>query len=1235
MPYDLLVLAFETFMSNDRASRSGGLTSDLASFLDVSEKRINLLFQALDTGEKSDTFASLVEGISFLLDSLEETRKVNNQSRTIVFLGENGIGKSFILNLLLMLSCPPSHSYEAQGRGRLNYVRELRERLAETHEVFSPLELGERFRTAFHPEGDARETPYKECAQRAWVQCLSTIEAYGRARSDDQRDAGTVQAFLLPSQDGGVSCTSSNIVLQYGEVPCLEFRYLSEPEVQALAFSAVNPSSKIDERQDAKRAYVALVGQEPGKRGEKDPKDVILKPEVLNLIRGRKRMFTGQGLCLWEDMIFIRDALQDTHNHEFIRYVISKTKVSVPSSLLANGEKIVDTPGTNDADPFNSEHTRVAVEKATDVFVITKRGLNNNVNLRSVISDHSTLLSRLLDERDRLRVRVVHYFEATSRPSALEVVNGLKPRLASKVTTALNDSVEAMTRVLTGAIEQRMRDEAESGGRRGGVPLTDAEIEERARSIMSKKVVFRDIWPALFASRMLDLDFYQSCKPDFLEEFARKSNGLWLFGCVMAERHAVCEAEAGKLRESLREALNLVEKIRTEFIPQGVSEEVRRKARRFVSNNEVVALNAEGHCRDWGNLPMNEFFENVYEDNVDACKQVCLDGLSSRISSFFDSLRESSSVRPETPFNANYGGIYKTKSGEVFDLLDTVFHGFISPELLAHLSDILEEFFLERMDQIFRSKVMNLIHTLEESVLGQQIEPEMVSFWFEQFALPRFRHIVTQASGQTRLQPKSLAFQGKKITRQSLKATALRQAERVTISGSRAEKLDALEQMVREEAGPSAAGRRRKNSIDHASDALKRYMEDRAREAFKQVKGKLSGLKRTDMPITLMKSFLRFICSSEERLNVPRREMPADVAEISNVLDSLDHDLEMVLKSNRQYATRPEESGRRMLNHLRETRVDFQLLHLIRRSRQATGTHPKSSLFLIGGKGDLVTALKKDDPKHSFFFDKDGIFKSSAATAQNQISQLQTLLRSRYGLEIVDVEGDNRCLFRVFEHSRTGNATAPAQDVDLRRRRLCRKFLEVFDAPEQRNLFFETYGETVAQYAERMMNPNEWGDHLMIEMHARYSEVCVVVWIPGKDRPMIFGDETKPECHIVWGSLQDGDSRNHYMSTRLITAQTPKNARTGSEGPRLSKSRPPVLHLEIVEPPSLKQASIPKSMPVLKNSVSLSSLPGKTSPTKKKTASPKKKSSSRKQEREENMDDRKDAKKDSSKRSKK
>lgn len=500
---------------------------------------------------------------------------------------------------------------------------------------------------------------------------------------------------------------------------------------------------------------------------------------------------------------------------------------------------------------------------------------------------------------------------------------------------------------------------------------------------------------------------------------------------------------------------------------------------------------------------------------------------------------KNSKVRPETPFNATHGGVYKTRSGEIFDLLDTIFHDFINQERLAQLSVNVEAYFELNMDRIFRANVMALVEVLQNSVLCERIDQSVINSWFDQVALPRFRALVKKGTSQNRLRPASLSYQGKKITRQSLKVTALRCAAEFPAIGERHERVEVLErflrQRVNDEAGPSRA---RQNAINHATDALRRYMEDRVREVFRRFKENFTGEKRTDLPKSLMKSFLDYVC--QERFVSATAKLPTDAESLFSVIDSMICQLNQVLLQNREYARNPEESGRRMLNHLHETRLDFKLLRSLKVPRP-DGPRFTNCVSKVCGNGDLRTTLTKGDSKREYFSDTDALFKPIVAVPSNQwkIAQLQTLLRERYGLEIVDVEGDNRCLFRVFEHSRTGNSSASAEIVDQRRRTLCRKFLSVFGAPEKRELFFESYGETVLQYAERMMRPEEWGDHLMIEMHAQYSQVCVVVWIPGRERPMIFGDETRPECHIVWGSLSYGDSRNHYMSTQQIGVNHP------------------------------------------------------------------------------------------------
>lgn len=1050
-------------------------------------------------------------------DSLESVETVYTQERTIVMLGRTGVGKSFILNTLLLLTCTTSAEYE----GRMLALKEccrVEEQDKSNGPVVTVSTMAHEY-LAWHKGLDPKRwqtrKSYEEVTYRLWRELYDGI---AQAAAKDPTARVEVEQFLLPSRNDGVRTTTFNTTLQYGDLPKLVITRCSEMDLQGRAFRAIDPSVEETDRRDASELFRVLVGHSVDHErvnSWKSVDDVILSDAVKKALHDPS-VFCGNGTALWVDIFFVRDTLTRLCGDEIKRATVSHVNVYVPCSILAGGERIVDCPGTNDTDLLNNAFTREALEQATDVFVVNDVGLRSATDVRDALRDNDVLCRRLLDPRDMLRLRMVTYLEQQGRLNLKTLQKDAKlERIRNDTSSGLRDIF-----VLWLGKEARL--------------LSEQQKQGEAGAIMARKVAFNDIWPTTFASWMLNEDLRADHK-DKLEDVNAALNGFWFLGCVMAERVTSMREACATLQASLLQRIESLSSHRQHASFILTEEALRNLQSKASSSRKSPAATQETflepQVREWSNK-IEELVTSFLDAqsnslyNMEAAYNKCAGGLRERVEQYIELWGRPENTHLRTPLMPEHNGFYKhPRSGIVYNLRDAVFHGLLESPELAHVPGLIEPC----LEKEFLPLLCNLVRALVASWVSHvdcEWDPLLDEIFMSVIVKPQLkarfhRHVIACPH----LTEKKIKDGCGKKTNQALNDKVLKGATKVrTLSNTRQHRADEMEQyrqILRDKTGPSEISsfegiKRADTAIEDGALRLRAHLDAQVRRALKALKGDLvDPHKRTSFPRFILRSLCSFLAAGPEWWHSLRGQVHPKTPKLQSLLEKLNVLRGKILACSK-IENGPDSIGKNLLGHIEYCRLDCAILNAISRTEAPVRKSP--------GPSEEVRYPSNSSP---------GAWKLPFSPSTG-LEDVRRQLEER-GLEIVNVLGDGRCLFRVFLHHLTGMSSASdekghqnlTKQSDYIRALLCKKLLALHSSPEKYAEFHAIMQETVIEYVSRMVKPTEWGDVLMIETFANVFKKCVVLWIPGQNVPS-FWNEGNPEVHIVW------ENGNHFVSTRRV-----------------------------------------------------------------------------------------------------
>ncbi|XP_031751207.1 uncharacterized protein LOC100488482 isoform X1 [Xenopus tropicalis] len=336
---------------------------------------------------------------------------LKGQYTKFAVLSQNGRGKSFILNLLMLLTADFEEEY---GENNLNLklpkdidenvkLEEI-EKYADLPDVvkdflktLSKEQTKECARTVIGPL--CCELPKVKEVQHS-NNSLSNVANYFSTNSRINIDPYILaQKATEKSYESTTKCI---IHLRYGTVYQMSVNYFTEKDLQQQLFELVTlndedssslmgeTNKKIRKRaQECLKArfeiltdYGSFTNSQEMKDKFQSPKDIVLSKEVQKLA-GKTELYIGNGKEAHYDRLAMRRILRKLttydSNDEYSKKKIAAVKqimIYLPSKILYGGKEILEMPGTDDSDPMAMYFIQTALNEADAVIVISEFAFN-------------------------------------------------------------------------------------------------------------------------------------------------------------------------------------------------------------------------------------------------------------------------------------------------------------------------------------------------------------------------------------------------------------------------------------------------------------------------------------------------------------------------------------------------------------------------------------------------------------------------------------------------------------------------------------------------------------------------------------------------------------------------------------------------------------------------------------------------------------------------------------------
>lgn len=353
-------------------------------------------------------------------------------------LSQNGKGKSFILNLLLLMTADSQEEYLKNNKnmklpeGFPNYVQ------WKNHaEPISP-RFPNAIKDFFKDKND--NTPPPVCYHLTWTKdTKESVKNFSRIGEYFSKSSKLyLDPYVLAQKDvigAHESTTKCILQLRYGTCYQLKVEYFNKEELQQQLYelftkdtdsSQVNNEVKDKAERCLKARYKILIGHKFNQEEDvRTYEDIKLSKEVLEFA-GKTELYIGRG----KDSIYDRLALQDilrelttAQEEDADKAKATKMKIAavkkilvyLPSKILYGGKEILEMPGTDDSDPIAMFSIRNVLSEVDAVILVTEYGFKIcEKEVKEMLSE-SGFVQRLRTDPSSNKLMLIAYPEKDSQ----------------------------------------------------------------------------------------------------------------------------------------------------------------------------------------------------------------------------------------------------------------------------------------------------------------------------------------------------------------------------------------------------------------------------------------------------------------------------------------------------------------------------------------------------------------------------------------------------------------------------------------------------------------------------------------------------------------------------------------------------------------------------------------------------------------------------------------------------
>jgi len=444
--------------------------------------------------------------------SVEELRKrlVNGNGMCAAFIGNNGVGKSTICNLLILNSSIDDETYR-KGPGD-DYVPEALLNLPMKQRAPTHAQLVENKTEVVIDDLTVTILPSSEEEAKEAASQYRATENEIKMYCESGGNRPQLTNFVLPSGDPASSTTALHTRVHYGSVVHLLVEYYSVEELQQEAFSFVqycndpkfsDPTTLVGEEQEIfdERWYTYLnITSGPYKRGDlpsnykfdrrdlKEEKwqDIQVCEVLRGIVKSTKHLYLGSGRHLPLDRLLVHDLIKKMNDKEqLFRYAVKSLATFQPAAVLEGGNGFMDLPGQNDVDTGCAAQTREGVKEAGVVFVVLSKSLSEDRSSLKLLKESGTVKRAAAGE-----AKVVFIFNREPQSTYQH----------RKLDTEYEQNVRKVLEMNTRALWERSLQEANAKAKNEGYAhKSEAEIE-----LIASNTLMQTIYPMLHSSYTLN-----------------------------------------------------------------------------------------------------------------------------------------------------------------------------------------------------------------------------------------------------------------------------------------------------------------------------------------------------------------------------------------------------------------------------------------------------------------------------------------------------------------------------------------------------------------------------------------------------------------------------------------------------------------------------------------------------------------------------------------------------------
>ncbi|XP_053314291.1 uncharacterized protein LOC128480772 isoform X2 [Spea bombifrons] len=410
--------------------------------LELCSKRLS------EMSEESTARPDLVIAADNIKSQLEDLK---DHYTRFAILSQNGKGKSFILNLLMLLTADNEDEYR-ENNANLKLPEDIPqnttlESLSEIHLTNLPDVVKGYVKSILEKKQDTNQdtnqdfhtvvTPVCQLLNSDLETGTSSASFSDISKYFSEKKGLDIEPYILPQKAmlGSYESTTKCIIhLRYGTVYQMRVDYFEEKELQNQLFELVTLNEKetsSDMNEDIKEKAIEclkarfeiLTQQNISENAElleslSSPEDIKLSEEVQQFA-GKTELYFGKGNNSAQDRLALKDVLktftpsQDDNFEQYQRKIaaVKKIVVYLPSKILHGGKEILEMPGTDDSDPMATHSIKNALEDVDAVILISDFSFKIVEKEVKDMLTESTFLSKFLSNPNDYKLMLLSYPE--------------------------------------------------------------------------------------------------------------------------------------------------------------------------------------------------------------------------------------------------------------------------------------------------------------------------------------------------------------------------------------------------------------------------------------------------------------------------------------------------------------------------------------------------------------------------------------------------------------------------------------------------------------------------------------------------------------------------------------------------------------------------------------------------------------------------------------------------------